>query len=55
MSGLAATLEIYRRTCAHAAQLAVRNWPVLLSAFAYQGITLAAATADFLPPEAARA
>ena len=35
---LAVTLDIYRRALARGAVLAVRNWPVLLSVFAYWAI-----------------
>jgi hypothetical protein len=40
---LAVTLQIYRRATSRAATLALRNWPVLGSVFAYSAIVAAAA------------
>lgn len=40
LESLTVTLDIYRRAFARGAVLAVRNWPVLLSLFAYAGILL---------------
>lgn len=42
MSGLAATVKMYQRVASRAGPLAVRNWPVLLSLFAYAAIMTAA-------------
>lgn len=42
MSGLAATVKMYQRVASRAASLAVRNWPVLLSVFAYGAIMMGA-------------
>lgn len=42
MEWLTVTLEIYRRSARRAAELALRNWPVLGSLFAYGAILLAA-------------
>ena len=38
LESLTVTLDIYRRAFARGGALAVRNWPVLLSVFAYAGI-----------------
>ena len=38
LESVSVTLDIYRRAVARGAALAVRNWPVLLSVFAYAGI-----------------
>ncbi|MFN8640634.1 MAG: hypothetical protein U0802_02820 [Candidatus Binatia bacterium] len=40
LESLTVTLDIYRRAFTRGGSLAVRNWPVLLSAFAYAGILL---------------
>jgi hypothetical protein len=42
VSGLAATVKMYQRVASRAASLAVRNWPVLLSALAYAAIMFVA-------------
>lgn len=44
MEWLAVTLQIYRRATSRAATLALRNWPVLGSVFAYMAITWASMT-----------
>ncbi|MCX8070926.1 MAG: hypothetical protein N3C12_00545 [Candidatus Binatia bacterium] len=43
MDWLLATWVMYRRVFSRAAVLAVRNWPVLLTAFVYGGLSTAAA------------
>lgn len=43
MEWLAVTLQIYRRATSRAATLALRNWPVLGSVFAYSAIVSVAA------------
>lgn len=43
MEWLAVTLEIYRRATSRAATLALRNWPVLGSVFAYGAIVIVSA------------
>ncbi len=48
LESLLATIAIYRRAFSRGAVLAVRNWPVLLSVFAYSAILAAGAYAGAL-------